>query len=126
MTSKLVQELLKKTTIPAAELAILGQAEPRIRALEAEHAKATEADKVAATVQEDLERLREHMKALGGGGEKGGGGAGAGTAAAPLVKRVIEAEDRLEASRKSKDAALKELEKKREAVREILAKLAPR
>jgi hypothetical protein len=75
-------------------------------------------------VQEDLERLREHMKALGGG-EKGAG-AGAGTAAAPLVKRVIEAEDRLEASRKNKDAALKELEKKREAVREILGKLAPR
>jgi hypothetical protein len=124
ITGKLVRELLQKTTIPAAELALLGQAEPRIRALEAEHAKKAEADKVASTVQKDLERLREHMKALGGG-EKGAG-AGGGTAAAPLVKRLLEAEDRLEVSRKNKEAAEKELDKKREAVREVLGKLGSR
>ena len=121
LSSKQVKELLAKTTIPAAELAILTQAEPRIRALEAEHAKAVEADKVTATAQHDLERLREHMKALGGG-EKGAG-AGGGTAAAPLVKRVLEAEDLLLSARKSKDVTAKELEKKRDAVREILGKL---
>jgi hypothetical protein len=124
LTGKNVRELLAKTTIPAAELAILTQAEPRIRALEAEHAKAAEADKVTATAQQDLERLREHMKALGGG-EKGAG-AGGGTAAAPLVKRVLEAEDLLQSARKSKEATNKELEKKREAVREILSKLGAR
>ncbi len=121
LSSKQVKELLAKTTIPAAELAILTQAEPRIRALEAEHAKAVEADKVTATAQHDLERLREHMKALGGG-EKGAG-AGGRTAAAPLVKRVLEAEDLLQSARKSKEATTKELEKKRDAVREILGKL---
>ncbi len=121
LTGKLVHDLLAKNTIQGSDLATLTQAEPRIRALEAEHAKAAEADKVTNTAQKDLERLREHMKALGGG-EKGAG-AGAGTAAAPLVKRVIEAEDRLEASRKNKEAALKELDKKRDAVREILGKL---
>jgi len=124
LSSKQVRDLLAKTTIPAAELAILAQAEPRIRALEAEHTKATEADKVATTAQQDLERLREHMKALGGG-EKGAG-AGGGTAAAPLVKRVLEAEDLLQSARKSKEATAKELEKKRDAVREILSKLGSR
>ena len=124
LTGKHVKELLAKTTIPAAELAILAQSEPRVRALEAERAKAVEAEKVAATAQGDLERLREHMKALGGG-EKGAG-AGGGTAAAPLVKRVLEAEDLLQSARKSKDATAKELEKKRDAVREILGKLGAR
>ena len=122
LTGKMVRDLLVKTAIPAAELAVLAQAEPRIRALEAEHAKAAEADKTAATVQKDLERLREHMKALGGGDK----GAGGGAAAAPLVKRVLEAEDRLDASRKNKEAAAKELDKKRDAVRETLSKLGPR
>jgi hypothetical protein len=124
LTGKIVRSILDKKSIPAAELAILTEAEPRVRALEAEHAKTAEADRVANTVQKDLERLREHMKALGGG-EKGAG-AGAGTSAAPLVKRILEAEDRLEASRKNKEAAARELDKKRDAVREVLGKLGAR
>lgn len=124
LTGKHVRELLAKTTIAPAELAILAQAEPRIRALEAEHVKAAEADKVATTAQHDLERLREHLKALGGG-EKGAG-AGGGTAAAPLVKRVLEAEDLLQSARKTKEATGKEIEKKADAVREILGKLGTR
>lgn len=121
LTAKHVKELLAKTTIPAGELAVLAQAEPRIRALEAEHAKVTEADKVSTTVEKDLERLREHLKALGGG-EKGAG-AGGGTTAAPLVKRVLDAEDRLATARKNKETAQQELDQKRAAVREILSKL---
>ncbi len=124
LTGKLVRDLLQKTTLPPAEVNVLRDAESRIRALEAEHAKATAADKVAATVETDLARLREDLKALGGG-EKGAG-AGGGTAAAPLVKRLIDAEDRLDASRKNKEAAAQELERKREAVREALSKLGPR
>ena len=124
LTGKMVRDLLAKTTIPAAELAVIAQAEPRIRALEADHVKTVEAEQTATTVQHDLDRLREHLKALGGG-EKGAG-AGGGTAAAPLVKRLLDAEDRLEASRKNKDAAAKELERKREAVREVLSKLGVR
>ncbi len=127
LTGKHVRELLAKSSLPAAELAVLAQAEPRIRALEAEHTKASEADKITTTVQADIERLREHMKALGGGGggaDNRGGGAGA--AASPLVKRLLEAEDRLEAARKNKEAAAKELDKKRDAVRDALDKLGPR
>jgi hypothetical protein len=116
------RELLAKTSIAGPELAILAQAEPRIRTLKAELARVTEADATIATSKLDLERLREHMKALGGGDK----GAGAGAAAAPLVKRVIEAEDRLEAARRNKEAATRELDKKREAVREVLAKLGTR
>jgi hypothetical protein len=122
LTGKIVHDLLAKTSIAAADLGVLAQAEARIRALEAEHLKANEAEKVTTTVQEDLTRLRDHMKALGGG-DKGGG---AGSAAAPLVKRVLEAEDRLESARKNKEAADKELEKKREAVRDALGKLGVR
>ena len=75
-------------------------------------------------MQQPLDRLREHLQALGGG-EKGAG-AGGGTAAAPLVKRVLDAEDRLEVSGKNKEAAAKELDRKRSAVREALAKLGAR
>lgn len=122
LTGKLVRDLLAKTTIAESDLAILRQAEVRVRALEREHEKGAEADKAASAVEQDIVRLREHMKALGGG-DKGGG---AGAAAAPLVKRVIDAEDRLEASRKNRESAAKELDKKREAVRAILSKLGPR
>jgi hypothetical protein len=124
LTGKLVRELLAKSTIPAAELAILARAEPAVRALEAELARGVESDKATAQAQQDLERLREHLKALGGGDK--GGGAGGGTAAAPLVKRVLEAEDTLSAARKTKEAAAKELDRKREAVRDALGKLGSR
>jgi hypothetical protein len=124
LTGKMVRDLLAKVSIPAGELGILAQAEARIRALEAEHTKASLADKETSRVEKDLERLREHMKALGGG-EKGAG-AGGGTSAAPLVKRLLDAEDRLAAARKNKEAAQAELDKKRDAVREVLTRLGPR
>jgi hypothetical protein len=56
-----------------------------------------------------------------GGGEHGGGSAG--IAAAPLVKKVVDAEDRLDAARRNKETALREVEKRKEAVRETLKKL---
>jgi len=123
LTAKLARDLAAKTSIPGSELATLAQAEPRIRAFELERARVSAAAKATADAQADLTRLHEHLKALGGGDGKGGT---AGNAAAPLVKRVLEAEDRLAASRKDKDAATKELETRREAVREILRKLGAR
>jgi len=124
LTGKLVRELLAKGSIPAAERETLAAAEPKIRALEAEHARVAEAERASSTAQEDLERLREHLKALGGGDK--GAGAGAGSAAAPLVKRILDAEDRLDAARKNKEAAVKELDKKRDAVKDVLTKLERR
>ncbi len=120
LASKPVHELAQRPSLPAAEVAVLAQAEPRIRDLEGEQARAAAAEKVASDIESDLERLREHMKALGG--DKGG----AGTAAGPLVKRVIDAEDRLDQARRNKETASREVEKKREAVREVLKRLASR
>lgn len=120
ITAKVVRDLLQKTTVPAAELAILAQAEPAVRALEGELVKAREAERVGTQVQQDLDRFREHLKALG---EKSGG---PGVAASALVKRVLDLEDKLEASRKVRASSDEELGKRREAVRAALAKLRRR
>jgi hypothetical protein len=73
-------------------------------------------------VELDLTRRRKHMVALGGGEKRPGGG----VAAAPLVKRVLEAEDRLETLRRNKETATHDLERAREAVREALRRLGER
>ena len=54
----------------------------------------TQAKADLASVEKDLDRLREHMKALSG--ERAAGGA----AANPFAARVLAAEDRLTALRK--------------------------
>jgi hypothetical protein len=122
LNEKTLRALTQKPTIPASELAVLEQALPRVRALEAERAEVDAADRATSVAQEDLERLREDLKALGGGNATGAGGG----AAAPLVKRVVEAEDRVGLARKSKEAAEKTLGNRRDALRESLRKLAPR
>lgn len=119
LTPKLVTDLLAKTSIAQADLAVLAQADPLLRALAAEHTKVEAAQKETARVEADLARFREHLKALGGG-DKGG------SAAAPIVKRVLDAEDRLEGARKSKETATEERDRKRDAVRAALSKLGPR
>jgi hypothetical protein len=122
MTEKNVRALLAKTTIPAPELTILQQAIPRVRALENAHAAVAAADVTARVAEEALARLREDLKALGGGTAATGGGA----AAAPLVKRVVDAEDRVEGARKSKETAEKTLSDRRDALRDALLGLTVR
>ena len=65
--------------------------------------------------EKDLTRLREHMKALGGGDK--GGGAGA---AAPLVARVLAGEDRLASLRKRLEGLEGEAKTRGTAVRAAL------
>jgi hypothetical protein len=121
ITEKLARSVLTRTTIPAVDLGVLQQALPKIQALELALAQVNGADKAIATADQDLERLREDLKALGGAGNAAAGG---GAAAAPLVKRVVDAEDRVAAARKNKEAAEKTLDEKREALRQALGKLA--
>ena len=64
-----------------------------------------------------MDRFREHLKALGG--DKGGGG----SAAAPLVKRLLDAEDKLAAAKKQRDTLARELETRWATVWAILGKL---
>jgi hypothetical protein len=119
VTEKVVRTLLQKTTIPASELAVLQRALPRVQALEAGLSAVRAADRATEVAQHDLERLRDDLKALGGSA-----GGGTGTVAAPLVKRVVEAEDQVGTARRNKEAAEKALEDRREQLRDALKKLA--
>jgi hypothetical protein len=123
LTDKNMRLILAKSSIAATDLAVLTQAMDKIRALEAEQKNVQAADKVVATANADLSRLREDLKALGGNGSSANVG-GAATAA-PLVKRMVEAEDRVAAAQKNHEAAEKTLEDRREAVRLALKKLEP-
>jgi hypothetical protein len=107
---------MAKATIPAAELAVLQQALPGVRALEAGRTQVAAADHSAEVAQHELERLREDLKAPGGGAAAGVG--------APLVKRVVDAEDRVSNAQKSKEDAEKTLNDRRDAVRDSFKKLA--
>jgi len=119
LTEKAVRLLLQKATIESAELTILQQALPSVRALEAGHAAVAAQAQASQVAERALERLREDLKALGGGSATTGGSA----AAAPLVKRLVEAEDLVESARKAKEAAEKTLGDRREALRAALAPL---
>jgi len=78
------------------------------------------AEHAAESAQQDLERLREDLKAVGGGS----GAGGAGTVATPLVMRVVAAEDQVVAARKNRAAADKTLEERRDLVRAALRRLS--
>jgi hypothetical protein len=119
LTEKVVRALLLKSTIPVPELTVLQHALPRVQALEAGLAAVAAADRATEVAQQDLERLREDLKALGG---NAAGGTGA--VAAPLVKRMTEAEDQVGAARRNKEATTKTLDERREQLRAALQKLA--
>jgi hypothetical protein len=122
LTEKNARALLLHSTIPASDLSILHDALPRIAALEAAHAEVHAAEHAAEVAEQDLEHLREDLKALGGGSAAGGGG----VAAAPLVKKMVDAEDRVGLARKAKEVADKKVEAAREAAKEALKALAPK
>ena len=78
------------------------------------------AKKEIQAIHADVERFREHLKALGG--DKGG----TGVAAAPLVKRLLGAEDNLAAATKRLEILEKDEALRLDVVRAVLSKLAPR
>ena len=123
LTEKSLKLVLAKTSIAAADLATLAQSLDKVRAMETELKNVLAADKVVDAAKADLERLREDLKALGGGGNNANAG---GVAATPLVKRMVDAEDRVGAAQKAHETAVKTLEDRREAVREALKKLETR
>ena len=114
---KQLRELAARTSLPAAEAAIAGEAAAKSKDAEAAQRAVRAARHEISSIEADVERLREHMKALGG--DKGG----AGSAAAPLVKRILEAEDRLAAATKRRDALEKEHAAKLDVLRAALSKL---
>jgi hypothetical protein len=78
--------------LPAAERAAAGEAAARAREMEAAQRERDRLKGEVGKIEEDLKRWREDLKALGG---QTGPGAGHGQVAAPFVKRILEAEDRL-------------------------------
>lgn len=78
--------LVASPAVPAGKRAVLAAAADPQRELERAHRERVGTTAALADVEADLERLRAHLEALGG--DSGG-------AAAPLVRRVLDTEDRL-------------------------------
>jgi hypothetical protein len=111
--------LSNAATIPAAERQVLTEAAARQKEIED---AAKELDKTHAEVkktEKELERLREHLKAMAHDPS-------AGAAQSPLVKRVLDGEDRLSAQQKKIETLEAEQDKRREVVRKVLERLPRR
>ena len=109
-------QLSTTSTVPATERSIAAEAYARQKDVED---AAKEVDKVRGEIkktEKDLERLREHLKALGKD-------SGAGPEGNPLVKRILEAEDRLSASQKRLESLESDQDRRRDAVRKVLERL---
>lgn len=116
LTAERLTQLASASSLEGPERAAAGEAAARQRELEAAR-KASEADRAEiAELEKDLERLREHLKALGG--EKG-----AGAGANPFVQRILAAEDRLAAARKRLDGHERDARAKGADVRRALERL---
>jgi hypothetical protein len=117
LTQKQLDRISQQGALPSAELAIAREVRPLVKEAEAAQQASNLAETEIGAVQTEVERFREHLKALGG--DKGG----AGSAAAPLVKRLLEAEDRLAAATKRRNDRASDVKTRWEAVRVVLAKL---
>jgi hypothetical protein len=104
------------STVPASERSIAAEAAARQKEWED---AGKELDKLRSDVkkaEKDLERLREHLKALGSA-------AAGGTDGNPLLKRILETEDRLSATQKRVEILDADQEKRKDAVRKVLERL---
>lgn len=104
------------TSLPAAERATLAEAATRQKELED---AAKDLDKTRTELkktEKEVERLREHLKAMAHD-------ANAGAAQSPIVKRVLDTEDRLTAQQKKIEGIEGDQEKRREAIRKTLERL---
>ena len=111
-----LQQLANTSTVPAGERAIL--AEAYLRQKEVEDA-AKELDKTRTDIkktEKDLERLQEHLKALGKD-------SGAGPDGNPLVRRILEIEDRLSTAHKRLETLDADQDRRRDTVRKALERL---
>jgi hypothetical protein len=116
LTAAKMSEIAAASTLPAGDRAAAAEAATRLReAEEAAKAKAkTKEDE--NRVQKDVERLRDHMKALAGDGRAAG--------ANPFAARVLAGEDKLEALRKKQEELEATEKTKRDAAEAALAALA--
>lgn len=116
LTAAWLLGLSTTASLPAAERATLAEAATRQKELED---AAKELDKTRSELkktEKEVERLREHLKAMAHD-------ASAGAAQSPIVKRVLDTEDRLTAQQKKIEGIEGEQDKRRETVRKTLERL---
>ena len=118
LTSARMTEMGSSASLEAARRAVAQGGGARLREAE-DAAKAGRRKTKAgiAEVEKDLERMREHMKALSGE-RPGGGGPN------PFAARVLAAEDKLTALRKKQDTFRADAKARSEAALVALARLA--
>jgi hypothetical protein len=117
LTADRLASLAKEPAVPAGERAQLREAAQRQTERETSK-KAEEAARAdLTTLEHDLERLREHLKAMGG--EKGSADHN------PFIKRILATEDKLTAAKKRLENVEHEHKMRADAVRAALAKLTP-
>ena len=118
LTAVRAKELASAQALQATDRAAATQAAADLQAAEDDAKSATRTKGEVAEVEQDLSRLREHMKAFAGERESGA------SRANPFAARVLGAEDRLAALRKKLEAVEADLEARRGSAEVALAKLA--
>jgi hypothetical protein len=116
LTAERLAQLASAPSLAGPERAAAGEAAARQRELETARKASEEHRAEIAELEKDLERLREHLEALGG--EKG-----AGAGANPFVRRILAAEDRLSAARKRLEGHERDARAKGADVRRALERL---
>jgi len=119
LTGDGLDKLAVVAALPESDRAVLKLAAVLFRKVEVNDKDKASAEKDQAHVNEDLERIRQHLTALG---DKSGSPAGAN----PLVARILELEDRLAKTRKRLEDLETERQKQMDAVTAELKKLAAR
>lgn len=116
LSANRLSELSQTASLPAAERAILGEATLRQRELEAAKVEIDKSEADIKKTEKEIERLREHLKAMGHE-------TAAGAVQNPVLKRILDAEDRLAALQKKQETLESEQDKRRDLVRKVLEKL---
>jgi hypothetical protein len=118
LTAARLGELAASGSLEASERAVATEAAARLHEAEGAAQAAGKAKEEIGEVEKDLERLREHMKALSGESHAAG--------ANPFAARVLAAEDKLTSLRKKLESVEGEARAKNEAAEAALAKLPGR
>lgn len=116
LSSTRLGELAQQTALPAAERAVLQEATLRQRELEAAKVELDKSETDIKKTEKEIERLREHLKAMGHE-------TSAGAVQNPVLKRILDAEDRLAALQKKQELLESDQDKRRDVVRKVLERL---
>ena len=115
LTAARLTEIASAPTLQPSDRAAANEAAARLREAEDAAKAIAKAKEDEATVQKDVERLRDHMKALADGRAAAG--------ANPFAARVLAGEDRLDALRKKREELQATEKARREAAETALGPL---